>query len=164
MFQLRQKTAATFKHGAPVKIGADSAASSVAALTAVSTASVGSLLYVSTSSTNVILGFATGNATASVTTEIGVHTLQEGAGFIGNLIQTASSASSAFATAANIGSYAYLARQTSDTHWGFTLNTPGASSANYVRGVLTELIDVASTVNGRVLVRLTNGGILHECV
>jgi hypothetical protein len=150
-----QASAATFAHGAPVKF-------STGNLVAVSTVSAGSILYVKTSSTANILGFAAGKALASSTKSIVAHTIAEGVTFVGNLIQTAASASSAVATAANIGSYAYLAKISGDTHWGFTLNTPGASSANYVRGILLDLIDPASTVNGRVTVQITNGGLLHE--
>ena len=146
-----QAAAATFAQGAPVKIASGN-------LAAVSTASAGSLLYVKTSSTNNLVGISGGLAVASVTTSIVAARWQEGMEFEGNLIETTASASSA--KTSKVGSTVYLARNASDTHWGFTLNTPGASSASYVQGKITKLIDAASTVNGRVMVTPTVGGAL----
>jgi hypothetical protein len=144
-----QETSAAFVQGAPVKISSGN-------LVAVSTTSAGSLLYLKKSSTANVVGFAQGTARASVTENIVVARIQEGAEFEGNLIDVSASS----AKTSKVGSTAYLAKVSADTHWGFTLNTPGASSSSYVQGKVTGLIDAASTVNGRVSVQLTVGGAL----
>lgn len=144
-----QASAATFKQGAPVKLSSGN-------LAAVSTASAGSILYVKKSSTNNMIGIAQGTAVASVTTSIVVAKIQEGMEFEGNLISTTASS----AKVSKVGSTAYLAKISADTHWGWTTNTPGASSTSYVQGKIVGLVDAASTVNGRVLVQPTVGGAL----
>lgn len=144
-----QKTSAAFVQGAPVKISSGN-------LVAVSTASVGSIVYLKKSSTANVIGIAQGTAVASKTSDIVVARIQEGMEFEGNLISTTASS----AKISKLGSTAYLAKISADTHWGFTTNTPGASSTSYVQGKITGYVDAASTVNGRVLVTLTVGGAL----
>jgi len=146
-----EKTSATFIVGAPVKNSAGN-------LVAVSTTNAGTsslITYVKKSSTAAAIGISQGKARASHTSALVVARFQEGMEFEGNLV--AKSASSA--KTSKIGSTVYMGKRKSvDTHWGFTLDTPGASSASYVQGVITGLVDPASTVNGRVIVRMTKGG------
>lgn len=146
-----QKTSATFLAGAPVK---NSAGNLVAAGTAnKGTSSL--ITYVSKSSTTNVFGISMGRARASHTDKLVVARMMEGMEFEGNLV--AKSASSA--KISKIGSTVYLAKRKSvDTHWGWTLDTPGASSASYIQGKITQLVDNASTVNGRVAVAITKGG------
>ena len=146
-----QKTSASFETGAPVKLSSGN-------LAAVSTNSAGSILYVKKSSTDNCVGMAEGDAEASSTNDIVVTRIMEGMEFSGHLIEVTASASSA--KTSKVGSTAYLANDGTDTHWGFSLNTPGASSASYIQGKITGLVDAASTVNGRVLVQITKGGAL----
>jgi hypothetical protein len=148
-----QKSSATFIQGAPVKV-----ASGV--LAAVSTANKGTsslITYVKLSSLNNVLGISQGVAVSGVTTRLCVAEIREGMEFVGNLVEKSASS----AVASKVGDTVYMAKRKSvDTHWGWTTDTPGASSTSYVQGVITELIDPASTVNGRVSVRITVGGAL----
>lgn len=147
-----QKTSAAFVNGAPVKMSSGT-------LVACSTANGASstTTYVKKSSTSNIVGIAMGTAVASSTNKIVVQRIQEGVELIGNLVHgTASSAK-----VSKVGSTVYLGKdKSSDTHYGWSLSAPGASSASYVQGVITGLIDAASTVNGRVTVQITKGGAL----
>jgi len=151
-FTAPQKTSATFVAGAPVK-------TSSGVLVAASTTNAGTssaLTYPKKSSVaNMYL--AMGTAVASSTASIVCARIVEGMEFEGNMV--AKSASSAVATASNIGATAYMARRKSlDTHYGWTTDTPGANSASYIQGKITQLVDAASTVNGRVVVAITKGG------
>jgi len=148
-FNAPQKSSATFIEGAPVKLSSGT-------LVACSTASAGSVTYVKKSSLSNIIGISGGKATSGATTNLLVHKLQEGMEFIGNLVHL--SASSAVASA--IGSTVYMGKASGDTHYGWSLDTPGASSSAYVIGIVTRLIDPASTVNGRVQAIITRGGAL----
>lgn len=152
-YNAKEKTSATFGIGAPVK---NSAGNLVAAGTAnKGTSSL--ITYISKSSTNNVFGISMGKARASHTSNMVVARFAEGMEFIGNLV--AKNASSA--KISKIGSTVYFAKRKSvDTHWGWTLDTPGASSASYVQGKITQLIDPAFTVNGRVCVAITKGGAL----
>ena len=154
MISAPQATAQTFEPGAPVKY---SSGNLVAAGTTASLGTSSALTMVSKSSTSNILGFSEGDAEASSTANLSVTPIAEGVEFIGNLIHgTASSAK-----ASKVGSTVYLGKVTSgDTHWGWSLDTPGASSASYINGKVVELVDAASTVNGRVIVKVTKGGAL----
>jgi hypothetical protein len=127
--------------------------------------------FVKTSSTATIIGIAAGNAKVSSTGDIVVNRIAEGVAFVGNLVHP--TASSAVATAANIGATAYLARIVASVsassaaavgnNWGFTTYTTSVSSTSaLVRGKITRLHDPASTVNGRVEVEITNGGLFRE--
>ena len=148
-FSAPAKTSATFIEGAPVKLSSGT-------LVAGSTASVGSVTYSKKSSLNNVIGISGGKTTSGVTANILVHKLQEGAEFIGNLVHlTASSAK-----ADTIGDTVYLGKASGDTHYGWSLDTPGASSSAYIIGIVTRLIDPASTVNGRVQAIITRGGAL----
>jgi hypothetical protein len=173
-YTLRQKKAATFRQGAPVKIGADSGSSSVASFTVPTTVNSGAsslVQFVAAASTGNVVGFAAGNAKPSSTGDIVVNRIAEGVSFVGNLVHP--TPASAVATAANIGATAYLARIVASVsassadavgnNWGFTLYTTSVSStSNLVRGKITRLVDPASTVNGRVEVEITNGGLFRE--
>lgn len=153
MYTMEQDTAATFKHGAPVKLHANG---DVVAASATASTSIN---YIAKASNN-FYGFAAGKAVASSTGDIGVHLAQEGTTWVGNLLLAASSASSAVATQANVGDAIYLANISSEDHFGFTLTAPTSSAASYVSGYLLELVDAASTVNGRVMVEITTGAAL----
>lgn len=149
-----QASAATFKQGAPVK-------NSSGNLAAVSTANGGAssaITFVKKSSTNNIIGISNGLAVASSTNELVVTPIAEGMEFAGNLLHATASS----AKVSKVGSTVYLAKvnSASDTHWGLSLTAPGASSTSYVQGKITDLIDAASTVNGRVIARITTGGAL----
>lgn len=144
-----QKTSAAFVQGAPVKLSSGN-------LVAVSTASAGSILYLKKSSTANVIGISQGTAVASKTSDIVVARIQEGQEFIGNLLSVSASS----AKISKLGQTAYLAKISGDTHWGWTTNTPGASSTSYVQGVITGTVDAFSTVNGRVIVQPTVGGAL----
>lgn len=175
-YALRQKKAATFRQGAPVKIGADSGSSSVASLlppTTVNSGASSAVQFVVKSSTNNVVGIAAGNALASSVSEIVVHRVGEGVAFVGNILHP--TASSAKLTLANVGATAYLARIVASVsassaaavgnNWGFTTYTTSVSSTSaLMRGKITRLVDPASTVNGRVEVELTNGGLFREDV
>lgn len=147
---LPAKTSATFVAGAPIKH-----ASGV--LAAISTTSSSSVLYAKKSSA-AAYALAMGTTIASSTNSIACARFTEGMEFQGNLVDA--SASSAKAAATNLGSYAYLAKISGDTHWGWSLNAPASSVASYIRGKVTQLVDAASTVNGRVVVGITTGGAL----
>jgi len=143
-----QKTSATFIQGAPVKMSAGT-------LVACSVTSLSSINTIHISSLSTIVGISSGKAVASSTNDLLVHKIQEGMEFIGNLVSiTASSAK-----VSKIGSTVYLGKHSSDTHYGWSLATPGSSSA-VVQGIITRLIDPASTVNGRVQAQITLGGAL----
>ena len=149
-----QATAATFKHGAPVKLASG-------LLAAVSTANGGSssnITFVKKSSTNNILGISQGLAKASSDNSIVVSRIAEGMEFQGNLIHATASS----AKVSKVGSTVYLAKanSASDIHWGWSLTGHASSAASYVQGQITGLVDPASTVNGRVLAQITNGGAL----
>lgn len=152
-FTAPQKTSATFIQGAPVKLASGN-------LVACSTANKGAsslITYVNKSSAQSMIGFSQGKAIASSTNELVVSPIREGMEFAGNLVEK--SAASAVAAASNIGDVYYLGlRKSVDTHYGWTADTPGSSSGSYVQGRLVDLIDLASTVNGRVLVQITVGG------
>jgi hypothetical protein len=152
-YNAKEKSSATFAIGAPVK-------NSAGYLVDVGTANKGTsslLTYIKKSSTANVFGISMGKARASHTSNMVVATFAEGMEFVGNLV--AKSASSA--KISKIGSTVYMAKRKSvDTHWGWTLDTPGASSASYVQGKITQLIDPKSTVNGRVCVAITKGGAL----
>lgn len=149
-FSAPQKSSATFKEGAPVKLSSGN-------LAAVSTANKSSVTYVKKSSTSNIVGISGGLAQASVTTNLLIHKLQEGMEFIGNLIHNSGASS---AKVSKIGSTVYLAKQkSSDVHWGWSLSAP-SSAGSYVAAKITRLIDPASTLNGRVQAIITKGGAL----
>jgi len=149
-----QKTSATFIVGAPVKL-----ASNVLVACSLNTSSGASSNtdFVKKSSVNLIVGIAQGKAVASVTTNIAVAELREGVTLIGNLVHSTASS----AKVSKVGSTVYLGKDgSSDTHYGWSLSAPGASSTAYVAGVIDLLVDPASTVNGRVQARITVGGLL----
>lgn len=152
-FNAAQKVSAAFVMGAPVKM-----TSGVLVACATTNAGTSSLItYVNKSSAANMLGFAQGTAAASSTNRLVVARIHEGVEFTGNLVAM----TAASAKISKIGSTVYLARRKSvDTHYGWTLDTPGANSASYVQGKITELVDAASTVNGRVMVTITKGGAL----
>jgi len=126
-------------------------------LVAISTTSSSSVLYAKKSST-AAYALAMGTTSSGDTSSIVCARFVEGMEFQGNLVDA--SASSATATAAHIGAYAYLAKVSGDTHFGWSRNAPASSAASYLRGKITQLIDAASTVNGRVVVAITTGGAL----
>ena len=139
-FSAPQKSSATFVQGAPVKLSAGT-------LKAVS-------VTIKASSLNNVVGISSGKATSGATTNLLVHKIQEGMEFVGNLVHiTASSAK-----VSKIGSTVYMGKQSTDTHYGWSLSAP--SSTNTIKGIITRLIDAASTVNGRVQVQVTLGGAL----
>ena len=146
-FSAPQKTSATFIQGAPVKLSSGT-------LAAVSGASVSSVLYPNKSSFASLIGISGGKAVSGITTNILVHKSKEGMEFIGNLVDTSASS----AVISKIGSLVYVAQASGDTHFGWSLNTPGASSTAYIAGRITRLIDPASTVNGRVQAAIFQGG------
>lgn len=153
-FSAPAKTSATFVEGAPVKMS-----SGVLVAVSVNTSSGASSNtdFVSKSSTASIVGIAGGKTVASSTDNVLVHKIQEGMEFIGNLVHSTASS----AAVSKIGSTVYLGKDgSSDTHWGWSLSAPGASSTSYVYGKITRLIDAASTVNGRVQVQVVKGGAL----
>lgn len=159
-----QKTSATFAIGAPVKI---SSGVLVACSVTASKGTSSALSELKKSSVNNIVGFSRGKATASVTTDVGVDVIQEGREFIGNIINGAASSAKAAATRLNNNTQSTvvrLAKVTSgDTHYGWAVDAKStftSSGASIVQGVITEFIDPASTVNGRVRVRVTKGGSL----
>ena len=144
-----QASAATFAQGAPVKLSSGN----LAAVTKTSSAT-SSIYFVKASSTANVVGLSQGLAVASTTSNIVVNKISEGQEFLGNLMHgTASSAK-----VSKVGSTVYLGQVSGETHWGWSLTAPGASSASYVQGKITGLVDAASTVNGRVLVSITKGG------
>ena len=143
-----QKASAVFIQGAPVKMSAGY-------LVACGLTTLSSINTITPASLNKIVGISSGKAVASSTNDLLVHKIQEGMEFVGNLVSiTASSAK-----ASKIGSTVYLGKHSSDTHYGWSLATPGSSSA-VVKGIITRLVDVASTVNGRVQAQITLGGAL----
>jgi hypothetical protein len=151
-FNAPQASAATFIVGAPVKLTSGK-------LAAVSTTNAASstTTFVKKSSTTNILGISMGKAVASSGANLVVARIHEGMEFIGNLVHATASS----AKVSKIGNTVYLGKdKSSDTHWGWSLSAPGASSTSYVAGKITGLVDPASTVNGRVLVTITKGGAL----
>ena len=148
-FSAPQKTSATFVQGAPVKLSSGN-------LVACSTASVGSVTYVKKSSLSNIIGISAGKAASGITANLLVNKIQEGMEFIGNLVHL----TAASAKVSKIGSTVYMGKASGDTHYGWSLDTPGASSSAYVIGIITRLIDPVSTVNGRVQAQVTRGGAL----
>jgi hypothetical protein len=146
-----QGSAAAFVQGAPVKL---SSGDLVAVSTTASLGASSGLSAVDKSSTANVVGIAMGTAVASVTTDIVVAKFTEGMEFVGNLIHNAASS----AKVSKVGSTVYLGKVTAETHWGWSLTAPGASSASYVTGIITGFVDAASTVNGRVTVAINTGG------
>ncbi len=146
-FSAPQITSGTFIQGAPVKISSGN-------LVVVAAATVGSLDYPNKSSFGALVGISGGKAVSGITTNILVHKFKEGMEFIGNLVDTVA----ASAVISKIGSLVYMAQASGDTHWGWSLNSPGASNSSYIAGLITRLIDPASTVNGRVQAVITQGG------
>lgn len=146
-----QASAATFAHGAPVKL---SSGNLVAVSTTASLGASSGLSAVKVSSTASLVGISQGLAVASVTTDIVVTKIAEGQQWLGNLIHNSASS----AKVSKVGSTVYMGKVTAETHWGWSLTAPGASSASYVQGKIVGLVDAASTVNGRVLVEITKGG------
>jgi len=149
------KTSATFVAGAPVKLSAGT-------LVAVSLTNAGTssaLQYVNKSSTSGTY-LAMGTTTSGATSSIVCARLVEGTEFEGNRVEKTASSAVTAATALYTTTY-YLARRKSlDTHFGWTADTPGANSASYIQGKVVQLVDAASTVNGRVVVAITKGGAL----
>lgn len=147
-FNAPQKSSATFEVGAPVKL-------SSGVLVACSTANKSSTTHVANSSLNNIVGISGGDAEASSTDDLYVHKWQEGAEFIGNLVHTSGASS---AVVSKIGSTVYLGKdKSSDTHYGWSLTAP-SSPSSAIAGVITRLIDPASTTNGRVQAIVKTGG------
>jgi hypothetical protein len=162
IFTAPQKSSATFVVGAPVK---NSAGTLVACSVTASVGTSSALSELKASSVNNILGFSRGKATSGATTSIGVDLIEEGSEFIGNLINGTASSAKAAVTKLGVNSASNvvrLAKVTSgDTHYGWAVDAKStftASGASIVQGVITEFIDAASTVNGRVKVRITKGG------
>ena len=146
-----QTGAATFLQGDPVKVTSG-------LLAAVSTANGGSssgMTYVKKSSTSNIVGISNGLAVASSSNNLLVTKIVRGMEFEGNLLHT----TAASAKVSKVGSTVYLCKVVGETHWGWSLEAQGSSSASYVQGAITQLIDDASTVNGRVLAEVTTGGL-----
>ena len=149
-FSAPQDASATFVQGAPVKLNTSGD------LVACTTVTVASVIYIATGSASTIIGIAGGKAVSGITTNLLVHKIKEGMEFIGNLVHATASS----AKVSKIGSTVYMGNVASDTHYGWSKDTPGGSSGNYVRGTITRLVDPASTVNGRVQVQVTKGGAL----
>jgi len=148
-FSAPAKTSATFVEGAPVKLSSGT-------LVAVTTANKSSTTHVKASSLNTLIGIAGGTTTSGDTNNILVHKFTEGMEFIGNLVHTSGASS---AKVSKVGSTVYLGKdKSSDTHWGWSLTAP--SSTSVPKGVITRLIDPASTANGRVQAVVTLGGAL----
>lgn len=139
-----QASAATFKEGAPVKL----ASGNLAAVSAASSTS--SITFAPDTTT---LGISNGLAVASTTTNLGVTRIMPGQQFLGNLIHGTESS----AKVSKVGSTVYLGKHASDTHWGWSLTAP-SSTASYVTATVVGLVDAASTVNGRVLAEVVQGG------
>jgi len=153
-FSAPAKTSATFIVGAPVKL---SSGTLVAPSVNTSSGASSNTDFVSKSSTASVIGLAGGKTVASSTNNVLVHKFQEGQEFIGNLVQSTASS----AKVSKIGSTVYLGKDaSSDTHWGWSLSAPGASNASYIQGIITRLLDPASTVNGRVQAQVVVGGAL----
>jgi len=149
-----QKSSATFIVGAPVKLSSNTL---VACSLNLSSGASSKTDFVKKSSTNLIVGISQGKAASGATSNLAVAELREGVSFIGNLIHSTASS----AKVSTVGSTVYMGKDaSSDTHYGWSLSAPGASSASYVAGVIDKLIDPASTVNGRVQARITVGGLL----
>lgn len=151
-----QKSSATFAIGAPVKV----ASSYLQAVAEVSSAGTGNTLTeVHASSLRTILGFAAGKAVDGETGKLGVDLIQDGVEFAGNILH-GTAASAKLAAGKVLGTTVYLAKVTSgETHWGWSIEGTGFTSS-VVKGVVTELIDPPSTLNGRILARITLGGAL----
>ena len=142
-----QKVSATFIQGAPVKMSAGN-------LVACGLTSKSSIEMIAAASVSNIVGISSGKAKASSTNNLLVHKIQEGMEFVGNLVHiTASSAK-----VSKVGSTVYLGKPSADTHYGWSLSAP--SSTSTVKGIITRLVDPASTVNGRVQAQVTLGGAL----
>ncbi len=146
-----QKTSATFIVGAPVK----NSSGNLVACAIANKGSSSDTTFVKLSSTGAMIGISLGKAVASSTNNLAVAKIAEGLQFIGNLVHhTASSAK-----VSKLGSTVYLGKdKSSDTHYGWSLTAPGASSGSYVQGKVVGTVDPYSTVNGRVIVEITKGG------
>ena len=154
MSSFPQKSSAAFIEGAPVKLSSNAL---VAASLNSSSGASSNTDFILTSSTNVVIGIAQGKAVSGKTSNLAVAELREGVTFIGNLVHSTASS----AKVSKVGSTVYLGKDaSSDTHYGWSLSGPGASSTSYVAGVIEKVIDPFSTVNGRVQARITVGGIL----
>jgi hypothetical protein len=144
-----QKANSNYKQGAPVIVDANGY---VASPSTTASTGVGGKLTVVTQATK-ITGFVDqdGAASASKTSDVGVHRAQEGMEFVGHLISATSPSSNAKVAQTDLGARYPLAKHASDTHWGICKQTASiVSVANVVSGRVTRLIDDTSTVNGRV--------------
>jgi len=153
---LTQATAGTAVNGAPVKIasGVITACSVTASLGASSAVSV-----VNKSSAATCVGILQGSMAASSTKALTLTRIQRGQRFVGHLVNGVSASAKMAAT--NLHDAVVLALVTGETHWGFA-NDASSTFSNYaslVKGKVTKLIDPASTVNGRVEVEITTGGV-----
>jgi hypothetical protein len=140
-----QASAATFAQGAPVKLTSGN-------LAAMSLTAKSSLSMMKASSAAGMIGISNGLAVASSTGNIVVSKITPGMQFVGNLIHATASS----AKVSKVGSTVYLGKVTAETHYGWSLTAP--SSTSTVKGIVVDLVDPASTVNGRVLVEVTYGG------
>lgn len=150
-----QASAATFKQGAPVK---NSSGNLAAVSVTTSQGASSALTVVNKSSTSNLIGISEGLAVASSTGNLVVRRVMEGQAFIGNLVNGSASS----AKVSKIGGTVVLALVTGETHWGWA-NDASSTFSNYaslVKGKIIDLIDAASTVNGRVAVEITKGGAL----
>lgn len=151
-----QDASATFAVGAPVKV----ASSNLVAVAETTSAGTGSTLNeVNASSLRTILGFSAGKAVASKTSKLGIDLIQDGVEFAGNILHGVA-ASAKLSAADVLKTTVYLAKVASgETHWGWSIDGTGFT-ASVVKGVVTELLDPPSTLNGRILARITLGGAL----
>ena len=163
MFQIPQDSSATFGVGAPVK----NSSGTLVALGVTTSKGTGSLLSeAAAASIANILGFSLGKAENSVTGDLGFSPIEEGAEFVGNVIHGTAASAKAAATRLlkdNASTVVRLALVTGETHYGWAVDAKSTftgSGASIVQGVITRFIDPASTLNGRVQVRITKGGAL----
>jgi hypothetical protein len=146
-----QKSSATFIDGAPVKLTSNYLDATAAES---STTGANNVDLINKSSTDKFLGIALGTAVSGITSNIVVAEFRPGTHFVGNLVADVQ----ANAKVSKVGSTVYFGQDdTSDTHWGWSVTAPSSSAASYVQGIVTTLIDPASTINGRVGVRVTVG-------
>lgn len=164
MMNYPQHTSATFIAGAPVKM---SSGNLVACSVTANKGTSSTLTEVAAGSLNVILGFAEGDAASGATGNLPVSVIQEGVEFVGHLIHgttaSAKAGTSMVLKSRADASVVFLGKDDSDTHYGWIIDDHSAmtgSGAGLVKGMITKLVDPASTVNGRVQVRITSGGIL----
>lgn len=146
-FSAPQNASATFVQGAPVKL-------TTGELVAVSVTSKSNIEMIAAASVQNVIGISSGKAVSGITTNLLVHKIQEGMEFVGNLVHI----TAASAKVSKIGSTVYMGKLSADTHYGWSLSAP--SSTSTIKGIITRLIDPASTVNGRVQVQVTLGGAL----